>query len=328
MTAPAGPGSTRFAPESFAPIAVATRSSLDESLHYGAGLVIDGVGAIEQSIGDHALVVYPRSALKPMQADAMLRLGVTLTTEQLALACASHSGEEMHLRVALDTLATNGLVESDLRNTSTRPFGAAARAAARAAGRGPSSLQQNCSGKHAAMLATCAANGWPTENYLDVDHPLQVAILHHVGRLAGEEVKHVGVDGCGAPTHAFSLHGLARAFAHLATDSAVGDAMRAHPELVGGTGRDITIWMQAVPGLIAKEGADGVMAAALPNGRAVAYKIADGSDSARQAVMVEAMRHLGVGRDVVDALAVDLVVPVLGHGLAVGELRALNWAGE
>jgi len=322
---------TRFVLASFAPIAVATRSDLGESLHFGSGVILDDCGAVESKIGDEDLVVYPRSCLKPLQADAMVAAGLDIATDQLALACASHSGEAQHLQTVRSLLSTAGLDEHALLNTPARPYGAAARGVLREAGVAPSSLQQNCSGKHAGMLATCRVNGWSIDDYLDIEHPVQQAITAHIEALAGEPITKIGVDGCGAPTHTLSLRGLANAFAaltHPGHDQRIADAMRAHPELVGGTGRDITVWMRAVPGMIAKEGAAGVMAAALPNGRVVAYKIADGSDAARQAVVPEAMRLLGVDPDVVERTAHEAEVPVLGAGATVGRLVGLEWSGR
>jgi L-asparaginase II len=178
------------------------------------------------------------------------------------------------------------------------------------------------------MLATCVVNGWTRHDYLDMGHPLQVAITQHVDSLIGTRVTHVGVDGCGAPTHAFSLRGLAVAYSTLARrGSAVATAMNAHPDLVGGTGRDISTWMAAVPGLMAKEGAAAVMAAALPDGRAVAFKIGDGSPDCRQAVTIEAMRQLLPSTDpaIWNSIVSSVSVPVLGHGSPVGMLRALAW---
>ena len=309
-----------------APIAVTDRSGLDESIHHGAGVALHGVDVVA-TVGDPDLVVYPRSSLKPLQADAMVALGLDVPDDQLAVACASHDGADVHLRTVRRLLADHGLSEADLANTPARPFGSHARAAARLAGVEPSSLQQNCSGKHAAMLATCVVNGWPTAGYVDPGHPLQQAITAHLEAL-GCAVAHVGVDGCGAPTHAFALRDLASAFAHLAqSGSRVARAMRAHPVLVAGEDRDVTAWIRSLPGLIAKKGATGVMAAGLPDGRGVAFKIADGSDVARRAGTPEALRAAGVD---VDTLAADAVnaarVPVLGHGREVGVVRALNWS--
>ncbi|NND76021.1 MAG: asparaginase [Ilumatobacter sp.] len=318
---------TRF-DDSFAPVAVTTRSGLEESLHHGAGVVVDADGAVAASIGDPDLVIYPRSALKPIQAQAMVELGLDLPTELLAVVCASHSGEPLHLDGVRRILAAHGFAESDLQNTAARPYGADARAAARVAGTPPSTLQHNCSGKHAGMLVTCRVNGWTTDDYLADGHPLQQAITAKILDLIGPSTAstmHIGVDGCGAPTHTLSLRELAVAFAAVAVGSAVSVAMGEHPEMVGGTGRDVTAWTAAVPGLIAKEGAAGVMVVATTAGRAAALKIADGSDAARRAVTIEMMRLLDVDEEIVDAVEPTVAVPILGHGVPVGELRALAW---
>ncbi len=309
-----------------APIAVATRSGLEESVHHGAGVALGPDRTVVATIGDPDLIVYPRSCLKPMQADAMVGLGLELTDEQLAVACASHDGAAVHLAAVRSILAGFGLEESDLGNTPARPSGAAPRAAARSAGVDPSSLQQNCSGKHAAMLATCRVNGWSIDGYLDPEHPLQVSITAAIESL-GAVVHHVGIDGCGAPTHAISLHDLAGAFAALsAPDSVIARAMTGHPSMVGGPTRDVTSWMQAVPTLIAKEGAAGVMAAGCADGRAIAFKIADGSDIGRRAVVAEALRAAGVDVDAIaPGTAEQVAVPVLGHGKPVGRIDALEW---
>jgi len=321
---------TRFATGSFAPIAVATRNHVDESLHHGAGVVVGSDGSIVRALGDPELLIHPRSALKPFQATVMVDAGLDLPHRLLAVVTASHSGEERHLAAVREILQRHDLSVDELANTPARPYGHAARAAARAAGVEPSALQQNCSGKHAGMLATCRINGWTTDSYLDPDHPLQAMIADTIDRLAGRpggSVADVGVDGCGAPTHVMPLVDVARAFGVLVREgSDATEAMAAEPLLVGGTDRDVTIWMEAVPGLAAKEGAAGVMVLALPDGRAAAAKIADGADTARQAVTVEMLRRLGVDVDGrLSAVRDRVAVPVLGHGVPVGALTALSW---
>lgn len=309
---------TRF-DDAFAPIAVATRSGFDESLHHGAGAALAADGSLVAHVGDPRSVVYPRSCLKPMQAHAMVGLGLDLPDDQLAVACASHDGTPMHLDAVRAILSRYGLDDSQLQNTPAPALGDPRSR--------PSSMRQNCSGKHAAMLATCVVNGWPTETYLDVEHPLQMAIVAAIGDL-GCVVHHVGIDGCGAPTHALSLDELAGAFAELAsTGSPVARSMRATPLMVGGAEGDDTLWMQAVPGLMAKGGAAGMMVMARDDGRAAAFKIADGSSSARQVVIPEALRWLGVDVDAAASSARDrVVVPVLGHGREVGRIEPLEWA--
>ena len=182
----------------------------------------------------------------------------------------------------------------------------------------------NCSGKHAAMLATCVAAGWPVVGYLEPQHPLQVALTAAVERLAGEPVTRVVTDGCGAPQHALPLTALARAFSRLITaadgtpEHRVATAMREHPQLVGGAGRDVTRLMEGIPGLLAKDGAEGVYAAALPDGSAVALKIDDGAARARTPVLLAALAVLGADVSGVTDLA---ALPVLGGGEPVGSVR-------
>jgi len=257
----------------------------------------------------------------------MVDLGLDLPANLLAVVCASHDGAPMHLEAVVQILKRFELKESDLRNTPSRPRDNEERSKARVAGVEPSSLQQNCSGKHAGMLATCRINGWSLRNYLDEDHPIQLAITARMADF-GCKVRHIGIDGCGAPTHALELSALARAFGVIASSrSRVAQAMMSRPDLVGGANSDVTQWMQAIPGLIVKDGADGVMGAALADGRACAYKIADGSSRARQAVMIEALRVMQVDLDRVASDTISrLEVPVRGGGRTVGTLTPLPWS--
>ncbi len=299
------------------PVAEVTRSGVVESVHHGVVVALSGVDTVAWRAGDPIIGQYPRSALKPLQAHAMLDAGLVVDDRELAVACASHNGEPVHIAVVRGLLASVGLDESVLQNTPDWPISrAAARDVVRAGGE-RSPILQNCSGKHAAMLATCVVNGWSRDDYLDVDHPLQQHIDAHVSNVTGG-VEHTGIDGCGAPTAFVSLLGVARAYQALVTTGhRVARAMRAHPELVGGDDRDVTQLMRAVPGLVAKDGAEGVYVAALPDGRAVAVKIADGAERARLPVMLAALRSLDVD---VSGVA---VTPILGHGRPVGAVNAL-----
>ncbi|REH51815.1 asparaginase [Kutzneria buriramensis] len=305
-------------------VAEVWRGDFLESVHHGTVAAVDADGRLVFGVGQPEALAYPRSSNKPFQALAMVRNGLGLDGELLALACASHSGEPFHIEGVRRILAGAGLTEDALQCTADLPLGEAAMADLLAAGGRRAPVYMNCSGKHAAMLATCVANGWSTEDYLDVDHPLQLAARAALEDLSGERVGSIGVDGCGAPLFAISLTGLARAFGRLAAASAgtherrVADAMSRHPEWVGGTGRDVTDLMRGLPGAVAKDGAEGVYAIGLPDGSAVAVKIADGSTRARPVVLVAALRRLGVD---VDAVAEVADVPVLGHGQRVGELR-------
>ena len=305
-------------------VAEVWRGDFLESVHHGSVVVVNGDGELVYGLGQPDDLTYPRSSNKPFQALAMVRSGLPLDGELLALACASHSGEPFHIEGVRRILATAGLSVDDLQCTADLPLGRDAMTDHLAAGGQRAPIYMNCSGKHAAMLVTCVLNGWPTANYLDVDHPLQRAARAALEDLSGERVGSVGVDGCGAPLFAISLTGLARAFGKLAAAPAgtperrIADAMSQHPEWVAGTGRDVTTLMRGVPGAVAKDGAEGVYAVGLPDGSAVAVKIADGSERARPVVVVAALRLLGVD---VDAVAELAEAPVLGHGRVVGGVR-------
>ncbi len=299
-------------------LAHVVRSGFVEGAHHGSVIVLGPTGAVVASTGDVDVPMFPRSSNKPAQAVGMVRNGLRVSQPELALAAASHSGEPFHVDAVRTVLATGGLDESALNCPPSYPLHVAS---ARAAS-GPTRLQMNCSGKHAAMLRTCQASSWKLEGYLEPDHPLQGALRDAVEDLAGERVAATGVDGCGAPLFALSLHALARTYLRLidGTEPDVADAMRAYPELVGGTGRDATLLMAGVPGLLAKDGAEGVYAVALPGVGAVALKIDDGAERARVPVLVSALRRLAVDAPVLDELA---ETPLLGGGVPVGAVRAV-----
>lgn len=311
--------------DAFVELAVTTRNGHDESVHYGAVVALESDGSVAFALGDAGAVVFPRSSTKPIQATAMVASGLSLPPRLLALVCASHDGRAEHLSTAKEILATAGLTEDALGNTADYPLDPDAQDAAIRAGGVKTALQMNCSGKHSGMLATCVHNGWDLESYLHVDHPLQQRITEMVPQLAGEEASFIGVDGCGAPAHALSLTGLARAFRSVAlapSSSAAGQvatAIRQHPEMLGGPTRDITLLIQGVPGLMGKDGAEGVFAIALSDGRAIALKISDGANRARPPVMKFALQALGVDVSAVDPRAFDSVI--FGHGKPVGSVR-------
>ena len=254
----------------------------------------------------------------------MLECGLDLDGELLALASASHSGEPFHLEGVRRVLHAAGLSEAALQTPPDFPVDDATKLAYVAAGGQREPIAMNCSGKHAAMLATCVVNGWSTDTYREPTHPLQVALRSTLERLADEPVAATGVDGCGAPVFAVTLVGLARAFVAIATAPAgtpehrVATAIREHPLWLGGTGRDVTQLVAGIPGLIAKDGAEGVYAAALPDGRAVALKVDDGGQRARPPVMSAALRALGVDAPILAELA---ETPLLGGGRPVGSVR-------
>ncbi|MFC4146475.1 asparaginase [Micromonospora mangrovi] len=309
------------------PLAEVVRSEFVEGVHRGSVVVLDATGATVAGAGDVTSPIFPRSASKPMQAIGMLRAGLTLTEPaDVALVAASHAGEEFHLERVAALLRGAGLDDSALHCPPDLPFGEDARTAVLRAGGGPTRIQMNCSGKHSGMLLTCLAAGWPLDRYWRPEHPLQQALRAAVEEFTGEEAAAVGVDGCGAPVLAVSLTGLAEAFRRLVeaepgtVERRVADAMRAYPELVGGTQADDTRLMRGVPGLLAKVGAEGVFAAAVPGVGAVALKIDDGAVRARMPVLVSALRRLGVDAPVLTEYA---EVPQLGGGLPVGAVRAV-----
>lgn len=300
-----------------APLAVVTRSGVVESLHHGALVALDAGGKVAFSVGNPDAAIYPRSSLKPLQAQALLGLGVPLEGAELAIACASHAGCREHVEAVHRLLDAFGLDERSLRNTATLPLDAGCAAAVLRAGGGATPLLQNCSGKHAAMLAACVVNGWSRDDYLVPDHPVQLAIDESLAAATGAVV-HVGVDGCGAPTAMVPLIGLARAVGRIARRrGAVWSAMTSHPGLIAGPGRADTLLMEAVDGLVVKGGAEAVAVAALPDGRAVALKIADGFDRAAPAVLAAALRRLGIDT------GAYVAPPVLGHGQPVGAVTPL-----
>jgi L-asparaginase II len=311
-------------------VAEVVRCGFVESRHRGHVVAVDAAGAVVLSIGNPPRPFFPRSANKPLQLAAMVELGLAAPPEQLAVAAASHAGLPMHVAQVRALLAASGLTEADLDNTPDLPLDPAAARAVLASGGTADRLRQNCSGNHAAMLATCVVRRWPTSGYLDPRHPLQVAIRSAYETLAGTPLDAPAVDGCGAPLYALPLVSLARAYAALVAvdgtpaNRTVAAAMRTYPQLVDGPGRIATVLMVAVPGLLAKGGAEGVFAVGLPDGGGLAVKIEDGASRACGPVVVAALRRLGVDADPMVAAALTGLetVSVFGHGEVVGEVRA------
>jgi L-asparaginase II len=303
----------------------AWRSGFLESVHRGALVVLGPDGVPLFSAGDVDRPVLPRSSNKPVQATALLAAGWQPRDDrELAIGAASHNGEDGHVELTRALLAQAGLDPDHLGCPPALPLHEGTRAEWLVAGRAPERAAMNCSGKHAAMLSACVAAGWPTAGYLDREHPLQQLIEARLGEAAGEPVSAVVVDGCGAPQHALSLTGLARGLLSLVEaepgtpERRVADAMRAHPWLVAGTGREDTELMQAVEGLLVKGGADGVHVAALPGAGAVALKMDDGGDRGRLPALAAGLRRLGVPAELVAPWA---ATPVSGGEGVVGEIR-------
>lgn len=327
-----------------APLVVATRDGLVESIHYGSAIATAADGSILATAGDPLAPFYPRSSLKPLQAVAMVRAGLNLPADLLALTAASHSGGAKHRGGTQRILAMHGLAASDLENSTDLPYGTSEREDWLRSGLHPTQVTQNCSGKHAAMAATCVINGWPVNGYLDPSHPLQQLVADTVSELTGEQLLARSTDGCGTPLFALTLRGMARAFgtiaaaaaasestpddgrtAPLPAEAAVGLAMRQHPDMVAGERRDVTELMRLLPGAVAKDGFEGVQLVGLPDGRAVAVKISDGGDRARMPATVRLLESLGV---VTPPLAGIGTAPVLGGGRTVGLLHATNFLSK
>ncbi|MEJ8658167.1 asparaginase [Streptomyces sp. MS1.AVA.4] len=306
-------------------LAEVVRSGLVEGRHRGSLVVLAADGSVELALGDPAAPFFPRSSNKPMQAAAVLRAGLDLAGERLALAAASHSGEPFHVELVRRMLAENGLTADHLRTPPALPLDPAEAERYLASGRGRDRIAMNCSGKHTAMLAACRLNGWELDTYVDPSHPLQLLTRTVVEESAAEPVAAIGTDGCGAPLMAISLLGLARAYRLFvlapegSAERRVADAMRAHPEYVAGTNRPDTWLMRAVPGALSKVGAEAVQAVALSDGRALAFKIDDGGTRALGPVLARLLEGLGVDDPVVARIA---EAPVHGGGRPVGEIRA------
>lgn len=307
-------------------VAEVVRSGFVESRHYGSIVAIDPDCEVVWTRGEPAAPVFARSCNKPIQAASMVRSGLALRGRLLALVAASHSGEPMHLDGVREILAGAGLAESALQTPPEYPVEERVRDRYVADGGVASPVAMNCSGKHAGMLATCVANGWPVESYRDPGHPLQRRIADDFVELTEQPITGVGVDGCGAPLFGTTLVGLARAFGRIqqspdgSAERAVADAIGGFPEYVSGTQRNEATLLRAYPRAVAKGGAEACYAVAMPDGSAVALKIGDGGGRARAVVMAAALRRLGWDDPVLDEVG---HVPVLGGGKPVGEVRAV-----
>ncbi len=308
------------APEDFVPVAVGTRSGVIENVHFGAAVALDPDGVVIWSVGNPDAEIYGRSANKPLQAQAMIECGWQPTPAELAIGCSSHSGGPQHLEMVRTVLANAGLDEAALQTTPDLPYWEPYAIDWVAAGHDRSSIAHNCSGKHAAMLATCVVNGWDLATYLDSDHPLQKSLSDSIATSAGG-LFHVGTDGCGAPTHMTSLRGLARGLGAIARERGpVWEAITNYPELVAGPGRPTTALIEALPGLLAKDGADGVFAGAMPDGTSFAVKVGDSTMKVAAPIFARAIQSAGW---LLDADVTDFAPPILGHGQPVGRIEPL-----
>ncbi|WP_299618868.1 asparaginase [uncultured Tateyamaria sp.] len=275
-----------------------------ESMHHGHAVVCDDTGQIVQAWGDPEAVVLPRSSSKMIQALPLIESGAAaahgLTTEHLALACASHSGAAIHTDRVQAWLKHIGKGDHDFRCGPQIPDNTEARNALVNTDQSPCQYHNNCSGKHSGFL-TLAKHLGAGPDYIDPDHPVQQACLEAFERTTQETSPGFGIDGCSAPNYASTLHGMARAMAHFAAadaDSAEGQlrhAMGLHSDLVAGEGRACTRLMRAMDGKVAiKTGAEGFFIAILPEQRmGVALKISDGATRASECAIAQILVKLG-----------------------------------
>lgn len=317
------------------PLVTLTRGPLAECVHRGHIAVVDADGRVASAAGDPHFVTFARSAAKPLQAVPVVASGAAdrfgLDADELALLCASHSGESRHVEAVSRILAKLGLGETHLQCGAHPPYHKPSASALREAGEAPRAVHNNCSGKHAGMLALALQLGAPTDGYRRPDHPAQRAMLDAFASFAGVPAADValGVDGCGVPVYGVPLSALALAYARLGTPRGGGSAMdaarrvvaavQAHPEMLAGTDRYDTQLIRASGGrVIGKMGAEGIFAAALVGeGLALAVKIEDGAQRALYPAVTEALLQLGW---IDDAAAEELADY---HKPAVR-----NWSGE
>jgi L-asparaginase II len=302
------------------PLAQVIRGDIVESVHRGHLVVIDGEKNVLSAIGDASFITFFRSSAKSFQAIPFITSGAAdrfgMTEREIAMACASHSGEPIHVDLAAGMLEKAGLTEADLKCGTHLPFDEFEAERMIRAGERPNQLHNNCSGKHAAMLAFAMHSGADLGTYDHVENPIQQEILRTVAAFAERPVKEIGIgiDGCAAPNFAMPLLAMARCFANLIDPPAgfheelrnacrrILAAQLQYPELIGGTERLDTMVMQAAPGkFISKVGADGVWLcgvipnAEYPSGLAIALKIEDGDDRrARPVVAVGLLKRLGL----------------------------------
>jgi L-asparaginase II len=323
-----------FTASSSVQLAVVERGGFVESRHVGSAIVLGPEGDVVRELGDTSAAVLPRSAMKPFQALAVMTSGVTLRGEDAAVATASHSGTARHVALVRGLLARAGLPASALRCPAEFPTDRASRDELVRGGQRPEPITMNCSGKHAAMLLACHANGWSLEEYLEPDHPLQKRILDVLERLTGQRPAASVIDGCGAPVHAVGLTALARGIQKITTSSAsspfalfreaaaLTEGVRGSGWVVAGPGRPDSVAIDRL-GVFSKFGAEGVQVMTAADGTTVALKMLDGSP--RAAAIVAARLLVGAGAveaPAVDGLEPELGLDVLGGGRAVGRIRA------
>lgn len=303
------------------------RSGLVEARHPVTVVAADGAGRRVAAFGDDVdRPFFFRSAAKPFQGHVAQRSGAGLASEQLAVACASHGGQPVHLAYVSGMLADVGLGEAALRCPPAWPRSESAERRVAASGCAPRPLLHNCSGKHAAMIRACVSQGWSTADYTDPDHPLQRAVFEYVSDVTGEGLTPVGVDGCGVPTFRVTVPGMAAAYARLATDpelAGVADAMYRFSPLTSDGEFPEAELARWVPGPV-KGGARGCVGLAWYGGLGIAAKASTGESSVAVIGIIEMLRRLGLLPAYPEQALASVARPaVLGGGRPVGELMPI-----
>lgn len=287
----------------FVELAVVTRGDIVESWHRGIAVVTDPEGKVVYQLGNSKRLIYPRSAIKPLQTVAMLRSGMDLTGQELAITSGSHRSTKAHLAIVHAILEEAGLEDSALLC--------------------PDGIQYNCSGKHAGFLYTCKLNNWDTASYLDLANPIQQEVVAVLEEFSGEKILTTTVDGCGAPLHAMTVEGVARAIGLLTrTETELVDALTANGWVISNHGVPDAVLLDA--GFVAKNGAEGVFTVGTRSGYGICIKIADGNLRAAPLIAIELLIRSGlIEQDLYLDLRKRLEVPSLGGNKPQGWVEIL-----
>jgi L-asparaginase II len=323
---------------------IVTRGALMESRHHVHAAVVNASGTLIAAARDPELVTHWRSSAKPVQIMPLIESGgfdaLAWGDDQLALGCASHGGEPEHVAIADGMLTSIGMEEGDLACGPHEPLSQRGQRALRESGERPTRLHNNCSGKHAAMLARAHTAGWSTFGYERAEHPVQQSCLEEVARWSGVPARDIGlaVDGCGVPVFVLGLEPMALAYARLADaarrsqeiPSRIVHAMQTRPFLVGGTDRYDSAHIEATEGrCIAKIGAEGMHCLALvDDGIGIAVKVEDGAQRAQFPAVISVLQHFGaLPRDLPPRLGEFLHRPLRNtRGEIVGDVRPIGVA--
>jgi L-asparaginase II len=287
----------------FVDLAEVTRGGLVESWHRGIAVVTDPEGKVLVHKGNSKRLIYPRSAIKPLQTVAMRRAGLKLSGEELAITSASHRSTPAHIAIVKSILSKAGLPETALQC--------------------PEGIQFNCSGKHSGFLSACVVNGWSTDDYLSPDNPIQKLVVEVLEEFSAEKILHTAIDGCGAPLHAMTLDGIARAIGKVAsTETELVDTLTANGWVISNHGVPDAVLLDH--GFIAKNGAEGVFVVGTRSGYGICIKLADGNLRSAPLIAIKLMLEQElISADLYGELKQRFAVPSLGGGKPQGEIVAL-----